>query len=258
MIRWCSYCQALLGEVEPYAQYEVSHGICERCEARLEADEPLLAEYDAAIRLYRELFAAAHAGDQRTCVSLAARARELGFDATALAVGLIQPALVEIGRKWEEGSVTVADEHRFTAWCEAMLAMIDRPMPPEGPLELLIVNAPGNRHQLGARIAELALLGAGIRARAIAPGRPIPELLALVAAHRPAWVGLSCALPYQLPQACEAATQLSAAGHAGRVILSGGALRCSSGARPEIDAHVCVTIEQARDLIMGDRERAQR
>lgn len=253
MIRWCSYCQTLLGEIEPYEQYEVSHGICERCDARLAAGEPLLTEYDAAIKLYRELFAAAHAGDQRTCLTLAARARALGFDSIALAVGLIQPALVEIGRKWEAGSVTVADEHRFTAWCEAMLAVLDRPAPPEGPLELLIVNTPGNRHQLGARIAEIALLGEGIRTRAIVPGRPIDEIMALVAEHQPAWVGLSCALPYQFPQARAAAAQLAATGYAGRIILSGGSLRHKAGARPDIDAHVCVTIEQARDLIAGQR-----
>lgn len=33
-------------------------------------------------------------------------------------LGLIQPALVEIGHKWEQGGVTAADEHEFTAWCE--------------------------------------------------------------------------------------------------------------------------------------------
>src|SRR5580765_6969514 len=36
MFRWCAYCQRLIGEREPFARYEVTHGICPRCEKNVD------------------------------------------------------------------------------------------------------------------------------------------------------------------------------------------------------------------------------
>ena len=254
MIRWCCYCQKLLDEAPPLTSFEVSHGVCARCAKRLEAGEPLIAEYDAAIRFYRELYAAARVGDRRTCAEMAKRASAAGFGSTELLVGLVQPALVEIGSQWERGRVSVADEHRFTAWCETMLAFVERPSAPEGPLDLLILQAPGNRHVLGPRLAEHVLLDAGIRVEAVVPELPPDEIVALVRTRAPSWVGFSCALPETVDAARDIAAKLGADGYRGRVLLSGQALRRSPETWQSSDtATICLTLGYARELVLRHR-----
>lgn len=252
MIHWCCYCQTLLGEVPPLTSFEITHGICPRCEARLEANEAILEEHETAIAFSRALFTAARDGDLATCSDLVARAREAGFGAPEILVGLVQPALVEIGARWERGLVTVADEHRFTRWCERVVTLVERPPAREPPLDLLILQAPGNRHELGARVAEQVLVAAGVRAEAIVPELPPDDLVALVHARAPLHVGFSCALPDMVDAASEVATRLVRGGYRGGVFLSGQALRRAPGAFRPPHATICLTVEEARRRILGE------
>ena len=249
MIRWCSYCQSLLGEVAPLTSFGITHGVCARCAARLDADESLVEQNQSVIEFYRALFDAASAGDQDTCALMVQQAREAGFSGAELLVGLVQPALGKIGELWEIGKVSVADEHRFSAWCGRMLAMLDSPTPIPGPLDLLIVQARGNRHELGPRMVAQALAEHGIRVQ-VASALTVHDLLQLSRELQPAWIGFSCALPEHVESALEATSQLAQAGFQGGVLLSGQALRRDPTAWVGRGAEVCLTIEDARELIL--------
>ncbi len=102
MIRWCMYCQRFLGEHFPYDDPRISHGICERCDARAEQDKPVLEESAPVRQLMKQLLAGAKAGDESSCQAFASAAAARGLDAGSICVGLLQPALYQVGIDWQQ------------------------------------------------------------------------------------------------------------------------------------------------------------
>jgi methanogenic corrinoid protein MtbC1 len=256
VIVWCSYCQHLIREVPPYTSYEISHGACSACAARFMAGVDMSADDEVALRYYRALFAAAFDGDTATCVALAAQGIEGGFGGPELLIGILQPALEEIGARWERGEVSVEDEHRFTAYCEAMVETIGVLPEPSGPLDILIVQAPGNRHEVGPRLAERVLLSRGVSARAIARELERDELIRLVERYSPAWLGISCALPQAIDGAIELTSMLRASGFTGGVMISGQAVRRNLDLPAPPGIELCRTLDEAAALIQLPAARA--
>jgi methanogenic corrinoid protein MtbC1 len=252
MIVWCSYCQQFLREKPPLTDFSISHGLCATCATRIDAGEPVLPHGRALVDFYRDMFTAASAGDVGTCARFARRGAELGMRGIDLLLGLVQPVLEEIGRKWENGEIGFADEHRFTGWCRELLCELRPPPVAAGPLQLLIVPAPGNDHDLGPRVAAFALAAHGLRVAAECAELAAADVLALARGRQPAWLGISCAQPADVARAREVASQLHAGGFAGRVVIGGQALR--RGCRPEGGAlDVCLTIDDAVTLLRDGR-----
>ena len=250
MLRWCSYCQRLIGEVAPLASIEVTHGACGQCARRLEAGEPLIPEYHDRVQFYRELFSAALAGDEKSCEALIVRSRDAGLGREELLIGLLQPALMEIGKLWEAGSVTPAHEQRFTAWCNSRLDRVATP-PSEPPLDLLLLQAPDNLHTVGVRVAEQVLSGRGLRCRAVQAPLGAAEIMQLCAEHQPAWLGFSCALPQMVEASLALHTSLVASGHHGRTIVSGQAVRRHPEAWRGRGVLVCPTLADALSVLQA-------
>lgn len=252
MIRWCAYCQRFIGEVEPLTQFEISHGACATCEPRALIDDEPSAEDRQAAALFNRLFEFAAAGDVRTCGEIIHEARRLRYRTVDLLLGLIQPALGEIGARWEEGLVTVADEHRFSAWCEVAVALLEhsRPLHPAATnprTDLLLLAAPGNHHLLGLRIASLCLAEEGLAVEHVVPELPAAEVVALTVQRAPRWVGFSCSLPEHVASAVQLAQALEQAGFRGHVMLGGQALRRDPSLAGGSGLTVCLTVEAARD-----------
>ena len=249
MIHWCCYCQTLMDEVEPLTTFELSHGMCHACYARMRAREPVLLEYAHKVQFYRQLFRAADRRDGAQCEALVQHAYAAGFRTSDIMVGLIQPALHEIGERWERGEVTLHDEHRFSAWCARVLALLERAGATKEPLDLLIFQAPGNQHDLGPRIAEQVLLERGVRVRACSSELPFELAARLCVEQKPRFIGFSCALPSMVQGALHMASELRSRGFGGGVILSGQALRRHPETFRDSGATVCTTLEQAQALV---------
>lgn len=211
MIRWCMYCQRFLGERFPYDSPLISHGICDQCDARSERDEPVLEETKPIRELVKQLLVSAKNGDEPSCQEFTSAAIACGLDAGSICVGLLQPLLYQTGLDWQGARMSVAAEHRFTAWCERAFAMLPSAPPPDGPLDLLILSAPGNLHDLGPRMAARVLAGRGFKVDVVVPGLPLPELVELARKVRPRAIGFSCALPTAVAAACELITRLRTA-----------------------------------------------
>jgi len=247
-----------MGEGVPLTSFEISHGTCGACEARLEAGEHLAPEYKAVLRFYRALRDAARTGDVSSCALLVQDGHAAGYGIAEMLVGLLQPALAEMGRFWEFGRVSVADEHRFTAWCERTLALLPHARGPQGPVDLLIFQAPGNRHDLGPRFACEVLRADGVRCEAVLPELPLADMLAEVRKHEPRWVGWSCALPEMVESCRVIASELRAAGFRGGVMVSGQAIRRSPDAWVNGELSFCTTVEGAKTLIRGVSRQGER
>jgi methanogenic corrinoid protein MtbC1 len=223
MFRWCSYCQSLMGESAPLDDYRLTHGICPACAARMLEGEPVTAKGEVA---FRSLFAAAKAGDLALCRELTDETLSLGWKPSDVAVGLIQPALYEIGRLWELGTVSTAEEHEFTSWCERALAQLEERSPDvPGPPRVVICPVDGNAHTIGARMTALFLRDRGIPARAVIGGLPDGEILDLCRRETPAVLGLSVAQNSGLARARAIAASARSLPRPPRVVVGGLAAR---------------------------------
>ena len=131
MIRWCSYCQQVLGEIAPYDDPSLSHGLCDLCDARLARDEPLIDQTEARRSLMKRIFDCARTGDLAGCSSVLDAAARMGLSTESVLIGLLQPALYQAGLDWQLGRMTVASEHNLTSWCERAFALLP-PAPPAG------------------------------------------------------------------------------------------------------------------------------
>jgi MerR family transcriptional regulator, light-induced transcriptional regulator len=117
----------------------------------------------------------------------------------ALYQRVIAPAMHELGRLWEEGAITTADEHLATGLTHRVLAALRPPElleqalePRPGTPRALLAAVQGEQHALGLRMAAdlledkgywVAYLGADVPTSALlqAVDRLSPDLLALSA-----------------------------------------------------------------------------
>jgi hypothetical protein len=92
---------------------------------------------------------------------------------------LASPLLVEIGRRWEHGSLGVASEHLGSAILRNLLGSCLRRtraaalVPP-----ILFTTPPGERHELGTLMAAVRAIDAGGHPVFLGPDLPVPELVA--------------------------------------------------------------------------------
>ena len=204
MIRWCAFCQRYLGETAPHDRYDVTHGVCERCAAAGAGGDADAARRLASLRAYFQKVARCHNAPSFPPGRLLEEGRALGIDPFDLLIGVLQPALYRMGRLWASSAASVSEEHRLTAVCADVIALVRdeqlraNPLRTEAHPRFLLANVEGNTHTLGVQIVELFLLSRGIAAQAHYPGLPASEIRALAASLQPRIVGLSCATTDQL------------------------------------------------------------
>lgn len=99
-----------------------------------------------------------------------------------LLLSIISPSLVEIGRRWAAGEITVAHEHQASAFLRSRLSsMMDSAevWAGRGPL-VVVAGAPGDQHELGLMMITLALRRRGVRVAYIGSDSPLGDLAAYV------------------------------------------------------------------------------
>jgi len=235
VIRWCSYCQRFLGEAQPFDDPSFTHGICVPCEQRLERGEDLKEQTAPVRSLFNRIMEHARAGDDHACASILEEAWAMGLGTESILVGLLEPALYQAGLEWQDGRLSVASEHRLTSWCDRVFSMLEPGPRRSGPLDLLILQAPGNAHTLGPRFAAQLLRARGLSVEVVVPDLPLNETVTLARELQPRFIGLSCALPSAVPPAVDLITRLRERLEPGlccRYVLGGFAFRLGGGVRP--------------------------
>ncbi|HQU34254.1 MAG: hypothetical protein B7Z68_10900 [Acidobacteria bacterium 21-70-11] len=205
MISWCSYCQTYQGEVPPFDRFDLTHGICKACtEKKAMADGDAVARIQPIVDFHARLREKARDGFATAPRDVFDQAVALGIQPLDLLIGLVQPALYEIGDLWTRGEVTVANEHRFSAMVDSLTALVLERMPRGRGLrrsaepDVLLANADGNYHTLGVRMVELLLVAHGLTTVAVVPGVPAGETLELARSLRPRTFGVSVSLGRQM------------------------------------------------------------
>lgn len=226
MFTWCAYCQRLIGETEPFSDYAVTHGICAACEKTVATYTPQPSTLRAR-SLFAQLTTLGRRGDLNDCEPFVHSALAAGLRTSEILIGLLHPALGDIGRRWERGEISVADEHRFTAFASRVLELVPLPRGPVAshhPIVLALVE--GNLHDIGIRMLTRVALDRGHPCIAVHPSLPDDELVALAEIVRPAMLGLSVTLPETIPHAIRLYRRLNDTEACGqRVVLGGYAFR---------------------------------
>jgi methanogenic corrinoid protein MtbC1 len=135
-----------------------------------------------------------------------------GVDVRTLYLEVLQPALYEIGRRWEEAEISVAQDHRATATTQSLMA---RPAArldggPRRDRRALVACAEGELHSIGVRMVADFLEADGWDVLFVGALSPPVAVAELAAAQAVDVVALSAALPQRLPEIARAVEALRA------------------------------------------------
>jgi methanogenic corrinoid protein MtbC1 len=162
--------------------------------SHIEDDGPLA-------RLARDYMDSILAGNRRAAGEAVTRAAGEGVKVRDLYMQVFQPCLREIGRLWQAGEISVAQEHYFTAATQNIMAQLypfifDRP---SNGRRLVAACAAGELHEIGVRmIADLFEMD-GWETTYVGASTPAPALVRLLCDTQPDVLALSCTLTPNVP-----------------------------------------------------------
>ena len=186
-----------------------------------------------------------------------------GMGVAGLYQRVIAPAMWRIGELWEQGAITVADEHLATALTHQAMASIYGPSLGHKvkPGRILMAAVEGEQHALGLRMAADVIELAGYETIYLGADVPTSDLLLAVAARSPDLVGLSATMPSSISALDRAIAEIQRANPKLIVLFGGQGVR----AREENDGAVLVAnlerllgvIEAVLDVPASDSEGSQ-
>jgi diguanylate cyclase (GGDEF)-like protein len=166
------------------------------------AEDPSRREADRATRrlsrAYQDALTVADAGGAGR---VARQALGEGMGVAGLYQRVIAPAMWRIGDLWEQGAISVADEHLATALTHQAMAGIYGPSlgHKARPGRILMAAVEGEQHALGLRMAADVIELAGYETIYLGADVPTADLLQAVASRSPNLVGLSATMPSSIP-----------------------------------------------------------
>jgi methanogenic corrinoid protein MtbC1 len=154
-------------------------------------------------------------GDRRAAFDVVDRALDAGTDLRALYIEMVQPAMREIGRLWQENVLSVAEEHLATAITQAAMGRIfervfewrDNRTP-----RLIAACADEERHQMGLRMLCDLLEMEGWETVYLGASVPIESLVDLARTQKPDAIAISATIAPHVPRVRQAITAIRAAG----------------------------------------------
>ncbi|MDA1061538.1 MAG: cobalamin B12-binding domain-containing protein [Chloroflexi bacterium] len=183
------------------------------------------------------LVASAVAYDERMAVG----AIRAAFDEVGPAAAferVVFPALFDIGRGWQRGELSIANEHFVSELIRretlsAVAAIEDAP--PAAP-RVLLASPSGENHDLAIAALWLLLRDARIDVFCLGPNVPAPDLLGAVRVVDPDIVCLSATAPASVPTVAEVGRAFIAARVRARLFVGGPALHYTDAPSSEIPA----------------------
>jgi methanogenic corrinoid protein MtbC1 len=139
------------------------------------------------------------------------RADDLGLPLTRLFGEVLQPALTELGQRWEHGQLLVAQEKEVSELARDLIADLSlrhARTPTDGPV-LVAACVEGERHELGLRMVSGLFRAEGWAVHYLGADVAPRFLLEAVRLHRPAVILLSAKLALNLPAVKDAVDVLT-------------------------------------------------
>lgn len=162
------------------------------------------------------------AGQRKAAIARIVQAADDGMSLESLYLDVFQPCLWEVGRRWQLGTVTVAQEHAVTAATQLAMAQLYPRMfaTPRVGYCVVVSSAGGELHELGGRmVADLFELRGWTShfVGANTPGDGVAELAARTGADI---VAVSATLPTHVPAVEETVAAIRTVS-AARILVGG-------------------------------------
>lgn len=141
-------------------------------------------------------------GSRLRAMEVVTRAREAGLDLPQLYLEVLQPALREIGHRWEHNEISVADEHLATAITQLVMSRLYADvaqLSEEGPLAIGACAA-SERHEIGLRMVLDLLELRGWRTAFLGSAVPVDSLVAMARDRGARIVALSASIEPHVEQ----------------------------------------------------------
>ena len=161
-----------------------------------------------------DLLAALRAGDRRAAYRSIDRALDSGTELRDVYLRMVQPAMREIGRLWEDNVITVAEEHLATAIAQASMSRAFERVfvwRNDRTPRLLAACADEERHQLGLRMLCDMLEIDGWETIYIGASVPTDSLVDLIRKREPDAVAISATIGPSVARIRDAITAIRAA-----------------------------------------------
>jgi diguanylate cyclase (GGDEF)-like protein len=134
--------------------------------------------------------------------TVAKGALDSGLSVEEVYSGVIAPAMVRIGDRWQSGEVSIAGEHLATAISQGVMARLF-PTLLHGELRsrqrVMLAAVQGEQHILGLRMFADTLEGAGFDVRYLGPDVPLAALLEACQGYLPAVLGMTVSMWLNVP-----------------------------------------------------------
>ena len=169
------------------------------------------------------------AGDSSGLIAQLSALRLRGHELAAIFDEVVRPALSEVGRKWAECKLSIAEEH-IASQCVIDCIARAQPLaePPGEPVRpdrgsAVVCAVSGEQHDIGARMAAVLLRARGFEVLAPLAQTPARDLAALIGRTRASLVVISATMTWetglvkeQVELAAEASEQVG-----GRMLVGG-------------------------------------
>lgn len=155
---------------------------------------------------------ALRAADGAAAERIAFESLQEGMGMETLYGRVIAPALWRIGCLWEEGAITVADEHLATAITHRVMASaygLSFGRAASRPGRILLAAVEGQRHGLGLRMAADVLELGGYEVNYVGEDVPLDALVGAVESRNPDLIGLSSTLEFDTSSLGPAVSRLA-------------------------------------------------
>ncbi len=145
------------------------------------------------------------AGDHEKALEVAKESVTSSKEVGDFFEGVVKPAMYQVGKKWEEGEISVAEEHLASSIVSRVLSAIyTQFMTFERTRGKAVITATANEfHEIGSRIIADSLELDGWDVDHLGVDTPVQDLVDLLVGKKPFMLGLSLAIPFNLDNLVE-------------------------------------------------------
>ncbi len=139
-------------------------------------------------------------GDHVTCLKIGKDHIVDGDDIYRFYLHVVQPSMYEIGMMWENGAISVAQEHLASSIVGRVLAVInvEQYSPPAEHHKAIVTASPNEYHEIGAWMVSDVLRLDGWNVRYLGANTPPVDLLVMAKTFNPDIIAISVTMPFNL------------------------------------------------------------
>ncbi|MFW5891536.1 MAG: cobalamin B12-binding domain-containing protein [bacterium] len=150
--------------------------------------------------LYNKFLKCLLQGEHKHCIHTAQQKVETKEDMLLFFEEVIRPTMYKIGELWEEGEITIAEEHLASSIVSRIISSLySRFINFENDKGKAVISAIANEyHEIGSRIISDSLEMDGWDVEHLGSDTPIESLIDFLAKEKPFLIGLSAALSFNI------------------------------------------------------------